>query len=375
MERYLGESVPKLGFGLMRLPKLENGEYDVDQIKAMVDKFMAAGMKYYDTAWVYDGGGSEKMAKECLVDRYPRDSFYLATKVMVGMGIDSAEKAKSELMESLERTGAGYFDFYLMHGIRATRYKDYESFGIFDYIREKKEEGLIRHIGFSFHDKPDVLDMILTEHPEIEFVQLQINYADWENVSVQSRGCLEVAKKHGVGVVVMEPVKGGTLANPPEAVADLLKAANPDASLASWAIRFVASQDNIITVLSGMSTLEQMEDNLSYMEHFQPLSEDEQATIKKAQEILDSIYTIPCTGCRYCVAGCPMQINIPGIFSARNTQLLWGQIERGQGNYDRQTRDGGKAQDCLQCGQCEAECPQHLGIIELLAECSSVFDK
>ena len=289
MERYLGENIPKLGFGLMRLPKLENGDYDVEQIKAMVDRFMAAGMKYYDTAWVYDGGGSERMAKECLVDRYPRESFYLATKVMVGMGIDDAEKAKNELLESLERTGAGYFDFYLMHGIRAPRYKEYEKFGIFDYIREKKEEGLIRHIGFSFHDKPDVLDMILTEHPEIEFVQLQINYADWDNVSVQSRGCLEVAKKHNVGVVVMEPVKGGTLANPPQAVADLLKEANPDASLASWVIRFVASQDNIITVLSGMSTLEQMEDNVSYMEHFQPLTDEEQAVIKKAQDILELV--------------------------------------------------------------------------------------
>ena len=239
-----------------------------------------------------------------------------------------------------------------------------------------KEEGLVKNYGYSFHATPELLDKILTEHPDVDFIQLQINYADWENPSVTSRANYEVARKHCVPIVVMEPVKGGTLANPPESVQEILKAANPDASLPSWAIRYVASLPGILTVLSGMSNIEQMKDNLSYMKPsaFKPLSEEEQKVIAKAQEALAAIPSIPCTGCNYCAPGCPMNIPIPDIFSARNKQMVFGMIERGQAEYDRSTEGKGKASDCIACGQCEGACPQRINIIERLQDCASVFE-
>ena len=257
----------KLGFGLMRLPRLENGSIDIEQTSRMTDAFLAAGGRYFDTAYVYEG--SEEAARKALVERHPRDSYYLATKLNAGEGFcQNAEEAKAELRTSLERTGAGYFDFYLLHALGQKNVDRYNSFGLWDFVKEIKEEGLVRHYGFSFHDSPEFLDQLLTEHPDVEFVQLQINYADWEDPVVQSRACYEVAKKHGKPVVVMEPVKGGTLADPPQALKDIFEKELPDASPASWAIRFVASLDNVMMVLSGMSSMEQMEDNLSYMKDF-----------------------------------------------------------------------------------------------------------
>ena len=322
MKEYFGTNIPKLGFGMMRLPRLEDGTtIDIEQTKVMVDKFMEAGLIYVDTAYVYNG--SEEAVRKALVERYPRDKYFLTSKLNAGnWAAKNAEEAKAELQISLERTGAGYFDFYLLHALSKDNIDNYENYGIWDYVKEAKEKGLIRHYGFSFHDKPEVLDEILTKHPDAEFVQLQLNYADWDNPSVQSRGCYEVCLKHNKPVVVMEPVKGGTLANPPQAVKDLFKKEAPDMSVASWAIRFAASLDNVMVVLSGMSNIEQVEDNVSYMKDFKPLSEHEQEVIKQAQDILASIDQIPCTACHYCTDGCPMQIKIPDMFAAMNRRTV-----------------------------------------------------
>lgn len=374
MEKYLGENTPKLGFGLMRLPKLESGEIDVEQVKEMVDLFMAAGLTYFDTAYVYDGGKSEEAAKAALVDRYPRDKFTLATKLNARVAT-SAEDARQQLTTSLERTGAGYFDYYLLHALGKGNVGKYDEYDLWNFVKEAKEKGLVRHWGFSFHDGPELLDELLTKHPDVEFVQLQINYADWDSPSVTSRACYEVARKHNKPVVIMEPIKGGTLADPPSRVRQLLTEADPKVSPASWAVRYAASLEGILTVLSGMSNLEQMRDNLSYMTHFQPLSDGERQVIARAQEVLASIDSIPCTACRYCTDGCPMKINIPGIFGARNKQLIFEQVEQGAKDYVRVTQEGGKAGDCIGCGQCEAACPQHINIIERLKQCAEVFDR
>ena len=334
---YLGKNIPKLGFGLMRLPMLEGGKIDIEQTKTMVDMFLDKGFTYFDTAYGYNAGASEAAIKEALVDRYPRDKFQLATKLPAWAGANNAEEAKQMFYTSLERTGAGYFDFYLLHNLGEKRTAAFDNYGIWDFLRERKEEGLIKHLGFSFHDKADVLDELLTKHPDMEFVQLQINYADWESGSVESRKCWEVARKHGKPVIIMEPVKGGILASPPPAVEEIFKAADPNASVSSWAIRFAASLEGVITVLSGMSNIAQMEDNLSYMADFKPLSEEERKVMDKAQETLAAIPSIPCTSCGYCIPGCPMNINIRGIFSAMNTNLIYGNLEKAKFDYGFQT--------------------------------------
>ena len=301
----------------------------------MVDLFLAAGLTYFDTAYVYDGGGSERAIKAALVDRYPRERYTLATKLCAWMGAHDEKSAKQQFYTSLERTGAGYFDYYLLHALQAGNYRKYDEYRLWDFVKEQKEKGLIKHWGFSFHATPEILDELLTVHPDAEFVQLQINYADWENPDVAARANYEVARRHGKSIVVMEPIKGGALANPIPAVRDIFRAANPDASFASWAIRYAASLDGIITVLSGMSNLAQMEDNLSYMKDFQPLNETERAAIRKAQEAINGVKSIPCTACHYCTAGCPKRIPIPEIFAARNKQLIWGQMEEGKADYDQ----------------------------------------
>lgn len=373
MEQYFGESTPKLGFGLMRLPKLASGKIDLEQTKEMVDLFMEAGLNYFDTAYVYDEGESECAAKAALVDRYPRESYTLATKLCAWMGAHDEQTAKQQFYTSLERTGAGYFDYYLLHALQAGNYKTYDNYHIWDFVKEQKAKGLIKHWGFSFHATPDILDEVLTKHPDAEFVQLQLNYADWENPDVTARANYEVARRHGKSIVVMEPVKGGALANPPEAVRKIFDEANSEASYASWAIRYAASLEGIITVLSGMSNKEQMEDNLSYMKQFKPLDEQEQTAIRKAQEAINGVQSIPCTACHYCTAGCPKQIPIPEIFAARNKQLVWGQIEDGKKEYAQVTANVGTAADCVACGQCEKACPQQIKVIEKLKDCAAAF--
>ncbi len=376
MEKYLGESIKKLGFGLMRLPMLEGGVIDVEQTKKMVDMFLEKGFTYFDTAYGYNAGASEAAIKEALVDRYPREKFQLATKLPAWAGAKTAEEARAMFDTSLARTGAGYFDFYLLHNLGEKRTESFDKFGIWDFLAEKKKAGLIKHLGFSFHDKAAELEKILKAHPEMEFVQLQINYADWENPSVESRLCWETARRYGKPVIIMEPVKGGILASPPPSVEKIFKDAAPSASLPSWAIRFAASLEGVITVLSGMSNIEQMQDNLSYMEDFKPLDEAERKVISAAQEALNAIPTIPCTSCGYCLPGCPNKINIRGIFSAMNQYLIYDKIDAARGSYSFATvfTGMGGAKDCVECGQCESVCPQHISIIDELKRCGEKLD-
>ncbi len=357
-------SVKNLGFGLMRLP-MQGEEVDIAELTRMVDLFLQRGFTYFDTAWGYTGGKSEKAVKTVLVDRYPRERFQLATKLPAWAGAKNAEEARAMLATSLERTGAGYFDYYLLHNLGGTRTKLFEDYGIWDFLREQKEKGVIRKLGFSFHDKADVLDGILKAHPDVDFVQLQINYADWDSPTVQSRLCYETARAHGKPIIVMEPVKGGSLANLPREAAQPMLSFAPQRSLSSWAVRFAASLEGVFMVLSGMSTLAQVEDNTSYMAGFAPLTAQELDVIKETQAALDKLDRIPCTDCRYCLKGCPKGIAIAPIFSAMNTLKVFNNLDGAKRSYGFATADV-TPEACIRCGQCESVCPQHIPIISEL---------
>ena len=371
----------KLGFGLMRLPHIEeNGQsrIDMDLVKKMVDKFIERGFTYFDTAWMYCNGKSEEATKEFLVERYPRDKFTLTTKLPSYMLKNEDDRDKI-FNEQLRRTGAGFFDYYLLHDVNSNSIKTFEELNCFDWIVEKKKQGLVKTIGFSFHDGPELLDRILTDYPQMEFVQLQINYLDWENKGVQSRACYEVAKKHNKPIIVMEPVKGGMLANVPQEVEAMFKAYDSSLSVASWALRFAASLENVMMVLSGMSDMAQLEDNTGYMENFVPLSDKEIAMAHRAADMINGNIEIACTGCSYCTVDCPKNIAIPQYFSLYNADLQ----EKRSGKrswttqecyYETLNENYGKASDCIKCGKCEKMCPQHLEIRKNLEKVAAHFE-
>ena len=361
----------KLGFGFMRLPLLdENDETSIDlpEVERMVDLFLERGFTYCDTAWMYHDFSSEEALGKALTDRYPRDSFTVATK-MPDMMLTSAEEPERIFEEQKRKMHVDYFDYYLVHDMNNANYKKAVKYGVLDFVQGKRAAGEIRCLGFSCHDTPEFLDDILTKHPFFEFVQLQINYLDWESAGIQAHKCYDVCVKHGKKVIVMEPVKGGTLADPPEDVRKMLADVHPDWSPASWAIRFAASLPNVMVVLSGMSSLEQMEDNTGYTQEFQPLTEEENSLLLKAAEMIRQTIAIPCTGCRYCVEAnqCPMNILIPNYFALYNTRKLMHREDFSPEveYYENYLGLGyGAAADCIACQACESVCPQHIHIHE-----------
>ena len=360
------------GFGCMRLP-MNGDQVDIAETIRMVDEFLAQGFNYFDTAHGYIGGKSELALKECLTSRYPREAYSLTDKLT-----DSYFKTEADIRpffeSQLEACGVDYFDFYLMHAQNADNFKKFKACRAYETAFALKAEGRIRHVGLSFHDRAEVLDQILTEYPQVEVVQIQFNYLDYDDIAVQSRKCYEVCRKHGKPVLVMEPVKGGSLVNLPEEakkVLDDLHGGSP----ASYAIRFAAGFPGMMMVLSGMSNMEQMKDNLSYMRDFKPLNETELAAVNKVQEIFHKMNMIPCTACRYCVEGCPKQISIPDLFAIMNIKQLHHDWNADYYYEEVHTAPGRRASDCLKCGKCEKICPQHLPIRKLLEEVAKEFDK
>ena len=376
MENNCFSNVKKnFGFGCMRLPMKQTGEntkeVDYEIFSEMIDEFMAAGFNYFDTAHGYLGGKSETALRDCLVARYPRESYILTNKLS-GPHFKCEEDIRPLFESQLKACGVEYFDFYLMHAQDRTGFEKYKKCRAYETAFDLKREGKVKHVGLSFHDTADVLDRILTEYPEVETVQIQFNYADYEDASVESRKCYEVCRKHGKPILVMEPVKGGSLVNlPDEAKAVLDKLGG--GSYASYAIRFAASFEGIAMVLSGMGDMNMMNDNLSYMKDFKPLDEREHKAIEKVCDIMHGKGLIACTGCSYCTEGCPKQIPIPNLFACMNDKKIW-QNWNSDYYYGIHTKDKGKASNCIGCGKCEKICPQQLEIRKLLAEIHTRFE-
>lgn len=366
--------IKKLGFGLMRLPYSESEEWghvDLEKTREMIDAYMAEGFTYFDTAWVYHGGFSEKVFGELVGKRYPREKFQVTSKMPLWGKTDPAELQKI-FDEQLEKCCIPYFDYYFLHALNKDVYKTAENLHAFEWMQKMKAEGKIKHPGFSFHDSAEVLEEILTAHPEVELVQLQINYIDWESDGVQSRKCYEVACKHGVKISIMEPVKGGSLANIMPDAKKIFTDYAPEASMASWAVRYCASLDNILVVLSGMSNMEQLKDNMSYMKNFVPLNAEEQQCVEKATNLIKSTIAIPCTACRYCVDGCPKKINIPRYFEIYNEAQRYS-VASFKWHFNEEKKKSGAPADCIGCRACEKHCPQKIQIVDMLKEVNKTF--
>ena len=362
------------GFGCMRLP-MKDGKVDYDEFSLMADAFIASGLNYFDTAHGYIGGQSETAIRDCVAKRYDRSKFLLTDKLTTPY-FNKQEDIRPFFESQLEACGVDYFDFYLMHAQDRNNYQKYKRCRAYETALELKREGKIHHFGISFHDKAEVLDMILTEHPEIEIVQIQFNYVDYEDASVESRKVYKVCEKHGKPVIVMEPVKGGSLVNLPEEADKILRELN-GGSNASYALRFAASFPNMAMVLSGMSNMEQMQDNLSAMKDFVPLSETEMDAVRRVCDIFRGLNLVPCTGCRYCVdeSQCPKGIRIPDMFSSLNAHEAFHNWNTGYYYNNVITGEGhGKASECIRCGKCEKVCPQHLPIRDLLKKVAATFE-
>ncbi len=358
----------KLGFGLMRLPLTDpnnNGSIDIEKLKEMVDVYLQRGFTYFDTAWMYCDGKSECAVKEVLTLRYPRSAFTVTSKLPNGP-LNSPEDRDGIFNEQLRKTGLEYFDYYLLHAVSDQNIARFHQFDCFTWLMEKKNQGLTKKIGFSFHGTPELLEELLKKYPQLDVVQLQINYLDWENEKVCSRECHEIAARYGKDIIIMEPVRGGALADVPEKVKMMFKNADSKMSVASWAIRFAASLDNVMVVLSGMSNLEQVLDNTEYMQEFQPLTEQEKKMALFAGEIISGQVEIACTGCAYCTERCPKNVAIPQYFAAFN--------KNDKARYEALTNTFAKASDCIQCGQCEKACPQLLAIRSHLKDVAQRFE-
>ncbi|MBE6714311.1 MAG: 4Fe-4S dicluster domain-containing protein [Ruminococcaceae bacterium] len=369
----------KLAFGLMRLPLCDpndNKSIDIEKTKEMVDEFMGHGFTYFDTAAPYHGGMSENAFRLAVAERYPRESYTVTDKLSL-FAIGTKEEMPAFFDRQFEKLGVEYIDYYLVHALGRDAYAKAKDFGAFDFVRQKKAEGKICHIGFSFHDSAEMLETILTEQPDMEFVQLQINYLDWLDDGVQAKKCYEVARRYGKEVLIMEPVKGGALASLSEKSEKVLKEYDPSFSVASWAVRFCASLDGVFAVLSGMSNIEQMRDNISYMEDFTPLTEDEMRMMTDLGVAVRNDIAIPCTACRYCTDGCPQKIAIPDYFNLYNSYHRFGSVYNVHlGNrYKKIAESNGKCSDCIECGLCEEHCPQHLPIRDLLRRVAGELEK
>ena len=366
------------GFGCMRLPVLKQDDpasFDYEKIEKLFDAFLEQGFTYFDTAYTYHGYHGEEAVRHALVERHPRESFQLATKLPL-RDFKDQEDMEHIFNEQLEHCGVEYFDYYLLHNMGTNVYEKCKKYDAFGFVSRKKAQGQIKNIGMSFHDMPELLEEILTEYGSmLDFIQLQVNYADWEQPNVQSRRCLEIAQKFHLPVVVMEPCKGGTLINLPEEGLDLLKDYHPQASAASWALRFAASQTGVVRVLSGMNTMEQVMDNTAVFKNFVPISQEENEIIRKVTAIIEKNTPIPCTGCAYCTHGCPMDIAIPQYFALyNNISRITGSFSSHAVYYNNLSLRHGKASACIRCRQCEQACPQHLPITDFLKQVAEKFE-
>ena len=368
----------KLGFGMMRLPLLDKNDtttVDLDLVCKMVDAYLEKGFNYFDTAYVYHQYQGEYAVRDALVKRHPRESFLLADKLPT-MKLKEEGDQERIFEEQLKKCGVEYFDYYLIHTLCEEYYETAQRLDSFGFVSRMKAEGRVKKMGFSFHDSAEMLDTILTDHPEVDFVQIQLNYLDWEHESIQSRACYEVCRKHGKPIIVMEPVKGGTLARVPARIEEKFKALQPTLSVASWAIRFAASQEGVFMVLSGMSNMEQLNDNMSYMEHFAPMTDEELALLPEAVKAIYEDVAVACTGCRYCVEECPKNIEIPQYFALYNSEMSAPNelFSVHRSYYENYTLTHGKASDCIRCRKCEKACPQHIRITDALKQVAKTFE-